>query len=243
MVDDLNILYVAFTRPQEQLFVVAMQPKEGSETVSYASLLYEYTKGDADYGDPDFVHVEEEKKRKKKEPESVFVGRLSYIDWTDKVKVASQSEKSLTPLMEERVRFGLHAHALMAEVEHADDVADAVARYAAQQSLDNEEQRRLETLAREVVTHPATARFFDPAYEVKNECDLTDGSTSGRPDRVVFASGETWVVDFKTGVDLGKEYDEQVRHYCHALAAMGYPAVSGWLVFLQPEISVRRVPV
>ena len=51
------------------------------------------------------------------------------------------------------------------------------------------------------------------------------------------------LTDFKTGVDLGKEYDEQVRHYCHALTAMGYPAVSGWLVFLQPEISVRRVPV
>ncbi|MBP5547035.1 MAG: UvrD-helicase domain-containing protein [Bacteroidales bacterium] len=242
-VDDLNILYVAFTRPQEQLFVVAPQPKEGSATVSYASLLHEYTKGDADYGDPDFTHVEEEKKREEKAPEEAFIRRLSYIDWTDKVKIASQSEKALTPLMEERVRFGIHAHALMAGVEHGGDVDGALERYATQQTLDDEERKRLETLAREVVAHPATARFFDPAYKVKNECDLTDGSVSGRPDRVVFTPDETWVVDFKTGVDLGEEYDRQLRHYCHALTAMGYPAVSGWLVFLQPQIQVRQTIV
>ncbi len=242
-VDDLNILYVAFTRPQEQLFVVAPQPKLGGTTVSYASLLYEYTKGDADYGDPDFSHVEEEKKREEKELEEVFIRRLSYIDWTDKVKTVSQSEKALTPLMEERVRFGIHAHALMAGVEHAGDVAAAVERYASQEPLGDEERQRLETLAHEVVSHPATARFFDPAYKVKNECDLTDGTVSGRPDRVVFAPDETWVVDFKTGADLMDEYNKQIQHYCRALTDMGYPAVSGWLVFLQPQIRVRQVPV
>ena len=145
--------------------------------------------------------------------------------------------------MEERVRFGIHAHALMAEVEHADDVAAAMERYAAQQMLDNEERQRLEALACAVVTHPDTARFFAPAYKVKNECDLTDGVSSGRPDRVVFAPDETWVVDFKTGVDLHGEYDLQLQHYCRALTAMGYPKVSGWLVFLQPQIHVRQIDV
>ena len=240
-VDDLNILYVAFTRPQEQLFVVAPQPKEGTAAVNYPSLLYDYTNGDADYGDVDFRHGEEEKEEKTVE---AYINRLSYIDWTDKVKIASQSEKSLTPLMEERVRFGIHAHALMAEVGHAGDVAEALERYAVQQqTLGDEERQRLETLAREVVTHPDTARFFDPAYKVKNECDLTDGVDSGRPDKVVFTPDETWVVDFKTGADLGKEYDRQLQRYCRALTAMGYPAVSGWLVFLQPQIQVRQVSV
>ena len=173
----------------------------------------------------------------------MVVNRLSYIDWTDKVKIASQSEKSLTPLMEERVRFGIHAHALMAEVEHADDVAAAVKRYAAQQEIGIEECQRLESLAREVVSHPDTARFFDPSYRVKNECDLTDGVDSGRPDRVVFTPDETWVVDFKTGVDMTGEYDKQLQRYCRALTAMGYPAVSGWLLFLQPHIWVRQVVV
>jgi ATP-dependent exoDNAse (exonuclease V) beta subunit len=238
-VDDLNILYVAFTRPKEQLFVVAQQPQEGSVAVGYPSMLFEYTKGDADYGDPAFCHKEE--KGEESTIQDVLISRLSYIDWTDKVKIASQSEKAVVPLMEERVRFGIHAHALLADVEHAGDVDAAVERYVAQQEMDDEECRRLETLAHEVVSHPATARFFDPAYEVKNECDLTDGYATGRPDRVVFAPDETWVVDFKTGGDLQEEYDRQLRRYCRALTAMGFPSVSGWLVFLQPSINVRRV--
>ena len=241
-VDDLNILYVAFTRPQEQLFVVAPQPKDGSSVVNYPSVLFEYTKGDIDFGDADFCHEIKEEKEEDK-TEEVYVSRLSYIDWTDKVKIASRSEKSLTPLMEERVRFGIHAHALMAEVEHADDVVAAVERYAVQQALSDEERQRLEALACEVVAHPDTIRFFDPAYRVKNECDLTDGVDSGRPDRVVFTPSETWVVDFKTGVDIRETYDRQLQRYCRALMAMGYPAVSGWLVFLQPQIHVRQVPL
>ena len=91
------------------------------------------------------------------------------------------------------------------------------------------------------MSHPDSARFFDPAFRVKNECDLTDGSATGRPDRVVFTPDATWVVDFKTGHDLPGEYDRQVAHYCRTIAAMGYPNVSGWLVFLQPSISVREI--
>jgi hypothetical protein len=49
------------------------------------------------------------------------------------------------------------------------------------------------------------------------------------------------VVDFKTGVDLHEEYDRQLRRYCGAIADMGYPQVSGWLIFLQPSVSVRQV--
>jgi hypothetical protein len=60
---------------------------------------------------------------------------------------------------------------------------------------------------------------------------------------VVFAPDETWVVDFKTGKDIEGDYNAQVAKYCRAIAAMGYPRVSGWLVFLQPSVYVRRVPL
>ena len=238
-VDDLNILYVAFTRPQEQLFVVCRQPKEGgSGTPSYAQRLLEFAGERRDFGDPDFQHVERQCSEK---TQGVSVRRLSYADWTERVMIASAAEKAMTPMLEESVRFGIHAHALLAGIEHASDVEIAVERYARQENLSDEERERYAALVRDVVSHPDTSRFFDPAYEVKNECDLTDGNTSGRPDRVVFAPGETWVVDFKTGADAPDEYDRQLRRYCQAVSAMGYPNISGWLVFLRPSVHVRQV--
>jgi ATP-dependent exoDNAse (exonuclease V) beta subunit len=174
-------------------------------------------------------------------PLTFHLTRLSFADWTGKVMIASAAEKALTPLMEEKVRFGIRAHALLASVLHADDAPAALERFSMRENIDDDERVRLESLLHDVLTHPDTARFFLPAYKVKNECDLTDGTLVGRPDRVVFTPDETWVVDFKTGHDLRGEYDRQLQHYCHAVAAMGYPNVSGWLVFLQPSVFVRQV--
>ncbi len=238
-VDNLNILYVAFTRPKELLFAVCPQPAKGDTAPTYSRLLYEYSKGQADYGDADFRH--QAKESSAVDSGEVTLRRLAYGDWTSKVMIASHSQKALDSLQDERIRFGNHAHALLATVVHAPNMQAAVDRFVRQEKIGDDERQRLEALAHEVVSHPATARFFDPAYRVKNECDLTDGTHPGRPDRVVFTPDETWVVDFKTGHDLVDEYNRQVSRYCRTIAAMGYPRVSGWLVFLQPAVSVRQV--
>jgi ATP-dependent exoDNAse (exonuclease V) beta subunit len=246
-VDDLNILYVAFTRPKEQLFVVCPDPKTVERVQGYAVVLKEYAdfRQQTEFGNKDFVHVvKKEKKKKKNEPSSEYVRQLGYADWMDKVRIASPAERALTPMLEERVRFGIHAHALMATIgTAADDIDAAVESFAQTEKIDAEERTNLTALLREVLSHPDTARFFNPAFGYKNECDLTDGSRSGRPDRVVFAPGETWVVDFKTGMDFESDYNEQVQRYCHAVSAMGFPNVSGWLVFLQSPVHVRQVPL
>ena len=237
-VDDLNILYVAFTRPEEQLFVVCPDPKGDGTADSYARMLKDYADGRTDFGNADFHHPA----KRVKTVDSEHINNLAYSDWNDKVMIASTSEKAVTPMLEERVRFGIHAHALLSTIGHADGtVKAAMERYFTAERVDPGERVRLQALVNEVLTHPDTARFFDPRYRYKNECDLTDGNEAGRPDRVVFADGETWVVDFKTGHDMPKEYNRQVRQYCRAVSAMGHPNVSGWLVFLQPSVSVRNV--
>ena len=243
-VDDLNILYVAFTRPQEQLFVVCPEPKMEGDAMTYARMLREYLEDRTDFGDSDFHHVEKKKNDDGNASREEWLKTVPGADWVGRVAFASAAEKAMTPLLEERVRFGIHAHALLASILHADaDVGAVVEAFAAKEKVDDAERAKLEALVHDVLSHPDTARFFDPAYRVKNECDLTDGAEAGRPDRVVFAPGETWVVDFKTGIDLHDEYDSQLRRYCHAISRMGYPAVSGWLVFLQPSVHVRQVPL
>lgn len=237
-VDDLNILYVAFTRPKEQLFVVCPEPKKEGEAMTYARMLRDYVGERRDFGDKDFHHEEVPKEASGEEYLRSFAG----ADWVGRVAFASSSEKAMTPLLEERVRFGIHAHALLSSIQHVgNDIPAIIEAFTRKEKVEADEREKLESLVHDVLTHPDTAHFFNPAYRVKNEVDLTDGAEAGRPDRVVFAPGETWVVDFKTGTDLHEEYDRQLRHYCRAIAAMGYPKVSGWLVFLQPSVHVRQV--
>ena len=243
-VDDLNILYVALTRPRERLYVVCPEPS--GESQDYARLLADYfadLKLPTSQGDPNSPRPVADAADG---PGAAWVSRIDFGGWTDKVFVASPSAGAVTPLLDPKVRFGIYAHELLADIRHSADVDDALARFVSRQSagaVDEGELAQLEALARDVVANPLTAHFFDPAFDVKNECDLTDGSAIGRPDRIVCAPDQTWVVDFKTGRDLGFEHDKQVGFYCRTLADMGFPQVSGWLLYLQPSLTLRPVPL
>lgn len=234
-VDELNIMYVAFTRAKEQLYIFCPDPADIKKPIEhdrrYPTLLKAFAPNGYCVGDSSFCHIVK-KSTEHKTVETVH--QLSFSDWSERVSIASPQEKSIVPLLEDRRRFGIYAHDLLATVQHADDVEQAIARFADSRQLTEHEKEELGALARRVVSDPQTACFFDPRYEAKNESDLVDGGRRCRPDRVVLTPTETWVVDFKTGTPL-QEHTTQVQTYCSALHAMGYPNVSGHLLYLSPD--------
>lgn len=241
-VDRLNVLYVALTRPKDQLFIVCPEPGDKSESDSthFPRMLKEFLSNyHGNMGDVHF-HRRMVDDRADGQVRQVSLHKLGFSDWTEKVQVASPAEKALAPLLEERVRFGNYWHDLMAMVRHAGDVDRALQLFVSRQSVDETEVSRLADMAHRVVKHPDCERFFREGFPVKTECDMTDGQGIIRPDRVVFAPEATWVVDFKTGQDLAEQHNRQLLRYCYALSQMGYPSVEGWLIYLDEDIRVRR---
>lgn len=231
-VDDLNVLYVALTRPREQLYIVGKSKK------GYPALLEEYLKDSLVDGCADFGDVEWRKPLTNRHTGAhkrvVPLRRLSFADWTSKVSIASPSEKAITSLMDDKVRFGIYAHELMSDIICASDVDAAMLRFRQSHDIAEDEADVLEKMAQMAVSHPDTCRFFAEGNRVVNEVSLMADGELERPDRVVFADGETWVVDFKTGAPVPQNV-AQVKNYCRAVAAMGHPAVSGWLLYLHPN--------
>ena len=239
-VDDLNILYVAMTRPREQLYLVCPDPSEirnrPENDLRYPSLLYDFVNEcHPDLGDADMRPLGDARKKATKQVASV--DRLSYGAWNSKVSVAPLNEKSLTPLMEQKIRFGIYAHDLLSAIAHADDVDGAVSRFGQANVLQNSELEQLATLARAVVRHPDSSRFFGVDYQVRTECEIMCNGSIERPDRVVYTPEAIWVIDFKTGAPM-EEHAEQVARYCRALGLMDPRPVEGYLVYLQPDIRV-----
>ena len=108
-VDDLNVLYVAFTRPKEQLFVFCPDPSDVKSRREhdrrYPTLLYNFVNEKGyDGGDAEFCHPDAADEEKPKKQEAVQ--RLSYADWTERVLIESSSETALTPLQADKIRFG-----------------------------------------------------------------------------------------------------------------------------------------
>ena len=237
-VDELNIMYVAFTRAKEQLYIFCPDPADIKNPPEhdrrYPTLLAAFAPQGCQRGDKDCRRTGSGE-TKGKQVEKLAL--LSFADWSEHVSIASPSEQALTPLLEDSRRFGIYAHDLLATVQHAGDVDEAIKRFAVSRQLSDEETAELGALARRVVENTQTARFFSPEYTAKNECDLVADGRRGRPDRVVLTPTETWVVDFKTGTPMN-EHRSQVQAYCKALSDMGYPQVSGYLLYVSPTISV-----
>ena len=254
-VDDLNVLYVALTRPEEQLYIICQNGSGGypamigqyfatpREEDCRPHLLSTDPEGRIHIGKADWCKDDNTKKPPKKEKKKSVVPlrRLTFADWSTRVSIASPSEKAATSLLEDRQRFGTYAHELMSAIICADDVDSAFGAFCKRYPLSDSEKEKFLHLAQMAVSHPDARRFFSPGNRVVGELPFFDCGSESRPDRVVFADGETWVVDFKTGAPT-KDNNTQVRDYCRHIAAMGYPAVSGWLLYLHDD-GVDIVPV
>ena len=128
---------------------------------------------------------------------------------------------------------GALVHELMADVRTADDLAPALDR-AVRQGLADEDLRvelfgRLERQLR----HEALAPYFASGQDVRTEAPLiTANGRTLRPDRVVFTERGTHVLDIKTGVPR-ESHSEQVREYVRVLREAGEERVNGALWYLR----------
>jgi predicted Ser/Thr protein kinase len=67
---------------------------------------------------------------------------------------------------------------------------------------------------------------------------LLDQKTRLRPDKIILHSNTTVVIDFKTG-ERKPEHRTQVSQYLFALDLMKFPAVEGWLYYVNEDELVR----
>lgn len=244
--DELNVLYVALTRPKEKLLLFCGQKSDKQKSDKqddrrYVNLLSRFVKAkvmdgfvEKDDNDGEVVCLGEDCRADGSVETTaadlrVDVKRLSFPEWESRVTVAVTPNPSA---VEESIRIGLQAHALLSTIVHKGEAQEALQRYVESQKLSPEEASRLQQMVDRVLTDMACDRFFDEAYAVKNECPLCYRGKELRPDRIVFTPDETWVVDFKTG-SSNLSHRKQVLEYCAAIDDMQcYPKSKGFLIYL-----------
>ena len=236
--DNVNVLYVALTRPKEKLFVFC-EPRSSSGTTDYISLLQDFAQGNMEphpQEDTLFYTLGENTPRKSSSngdttPNNTIVSleRASYPNWAPRIAIATQQSALLNAYQQERIQHGIRMHEILSKIRTADDIPQAVASFAQRNGLSQEESDSLVGDIQQITDkYP---QFFAPGLKVLNEQNLMFQGKSHRPDRIVFAEGETWVIDYKTGAPL-IDYVQQVSDYCQALTAMHYPNVKGYLLYI-----------
>ena len=247
--DNLNLLYVAFTRAVQRLYVIAKQGKAGKPNIIRDFLKdndHQVSGNEAlvyRFGNPVFMKPKEKEKDKVKELKTESVAG----DWYGKIKVDSNptmvwQSKSDKLLPRE---FGELVHQILAKIRTSSEIEAVLQPYLNDGTINQETSTWIKDRFLQMAHNPQIAPAFDPSAKVKTECEVLYSSYKDkviRLDRYAELSDVIYLIDYKTG-KKEEEHLNQVRTYANALREMTDKEIRAYLVYLaDSEIEVDGVP-
>ncbi|SOE22677.1 ATP-dependent exoDNAse (exonuclease V) beta subunit (contains helicase and exonuclease domains) [Spirosomataceae bacterium TFI 002] len=222
--EELNTLYVAFTRPVDALYMIT----SGS---GIGQFLKEYCPATGSH-----IHLFAENLNPQVKPkvtEEAYV--LDHITSNENIgNIAIQSALGKVYDGESQLKRGNLVHALFSLIHTKDDLDEALRKMIFDGLISDGEKAELKIYAQEILVHPQVAPFFEGEIEVENERDiLVQDHKIARPDRVVFKEGKVIIIDFKTGLALDSHH-RQIKKYGELYKRMGYEKVELVLLYLDP---------
>ena len=264
-VDNLNLLYVAFTRAGKNLILWSKKSQKGTVSELLANTLPQVVKQGAGSWDEEAGIYEFGKLCPSESKESNSAGKqpgpvniLSLKPEKRPVHMESmlhdiefrQSNRSADFIAgvdeaESSQRFmnrGRLLHTLFSAIETEADIDDAISQLVFEGIIGRTEtEKEIRELTERAFSSPQIKDWYSGSWQLFNECDIIwqeNGELrTRRPDRVMMQNGEIVVVDFKFGKP-NKKYNKQVRGYMQLLARMGYPqeSIKGYLWYVEEEI-------
>ena len=260
VVDNLNLLYVAFTRARSSLFVIGRRgaKKSRSEIIELTlPLLNEGTLTgleDVDqplvyeYGTPTASRQEMETKKTANvflQPSDAIHVTVTTNEVKTEFRQSNQSREFINGDDEQAgtsyIQLGSILHRIFSVIRTKDDIGTALHQLESEGIIydDVVTLERISTMLRQRLEHPKVAEWFSGRWTLFNECtilSMEDGEVKEhRPDRVMTDGKEWIVVDFKFGRQKN-DYPKQVRNYMKLLKTMGHTEVKGYLWYVYSNI-------
>ncbi len=234
--ESLNVLYVAFTRAQNGLYVFCEQPPSRKEKMysTASKLLWTFFEKDSIDG------WSEEKKtfsigelpiyHRPSEGEMIHLENYTSNKWSSKLTVR-KTGKAYYDEAEKSRSEGILLHQILSEIIHYEDTSGVLDRYERSMQITNEDRKRYENLIMNLWRDDSIKAWFNGEGEVKTEVVVLprDGEVK-RMDRVILNEKKATVIDFKTGRSKFQD-NKQLDEYINLLKEMGYET-EGYLLYL-----------
>jgi ATP-dependent helicase/nuclease subunit A len=231
-IEAVNMLYVATTRAEQQLFILAKQTKVKADMdkkmnnisellVLYLSEKYNYTASQSQY----ILHQGQYSSTTAK-PATQSLG----IAINRNIGRLTPVFKTNTSYQSHEINQGNMVHKVLSEIRYTTDLEAVANKYNLWAALE-QNQNSLLHIIQNILKHPQLSAYFEPNTVAKNELEFISNGAEYRADRVVFYPESTIVIDYKTG---NKEagHQKQIENYTQILQNIGYPKPRGILVYL-----------
>ena len=261
LVDNLNTFYVALTRAEKSLHVIACLPsaafRKSGEAHDFSHLLYSFVK-DSDILDEVLATESDDEvfemgtaydwrdyKRKERSACGDFPASFSSYPLAGRLSLNTDASDYFgddgSTGVEASARLGgIVLHDILSEVKHPSDLGRAVMAAVRDGRLTSEEGEEYHALLEGRMKSSGHPEWFpeSPAAgtRIYNEVSVFDSDGKEyRPDKVVVSSDGVSVIDYKFG-SREESYKYQVRRYMRLYRQMGYENVKGYVWYVREGV-------
>ncbi len=253
--DNLNLLYVALTRPIEQLYIITEKKSTQNDLESakyYSDLFIDYLKVQKE----NTIWSEEKTTYNIGSPKRVIIGkeqRKTKIKsiYQEKFISSSRKEQNITIVtnssllwdteQEKAIQYGNLIHEILSKIKTINDVENTLQEYVLEGLLDRDKELEVKKSILQVVNHPKLKRFFEPNLLIFNEQEMISKNKLIQiPDRIIIKDNKTTIIDYKTGIPK-EEYLYQINAYASTLKDMNFSVSNKFLVYINTKIDVVKV--
>ncbi len=256
--DNLNLLYVALTRAEKGLMVLAPHPTVRSFKKSVAQVLHqsitqselasnwsdaaqEYSRGSL---------IANVKANEESSSEAINLKTYPAFHWREKLVIRQTAKTYFTPQEDEKydkINFGIHLHTILSRIKYSNEIEAALDQIVLEGLITQDEKLPLHDQLKGLLSIPQIASWFSNEWDVRTEIPilLPDG-IENRIDRLLIKDKKAVIVDFKTGEPL-KSDQRQVITYIDILRKMNFIDIEGYLLYIKDKqvvtVTAERIKV
>ncbi len=261
-IDNLNLLYVAFTRPTDRLYILTKKPGKTATGISSVHHLLYATFGNAlfpyqehfDFAAEQFQLPEAANPKVQKEGEEVqeLTTLQSYIsnNYHERITLRTDSERFFLLFDGEQskaIKMGQQIHTVLEKLERTEDIDKVIRQLQIQGIIAAKDKATIKQRIQKIFEVPVVQNWFSPHYEVLAERSILQNQSRSIPDRVLLQNNQATIIDYKTvqnidNIDakLKAKYQKQVDGYAETLTRMGYEVVEKYLLFIGGRVLVFK---
>jgi ATP-dependent exoDNAse (exonuclease V) beta subunit len=248
LLDTVNLVYVAMTRPIDRLYVLTKEVEIKDNDRSVQGMFMKFAAAE----DKDFVKKGTGLEFGTDKPLAVrkiagaddltISGRWVSEPWKQRIRISARTPAEWDVFEPERSgAWGNLVHSALAAIRSSQDINRVVAEMVNNRLIAPEKEEEMKRMLNAVTGHPDLEKYFSGQAKIRTESEiiLPDGSVL-RPDRVILADNEGVIIDYKTGKPL-PAHAAQLGEYAGILKETGYKKIRKLLVYIDEDVLVDEV--
>jgi ATP-dependent exoDNAse (exonuclease V) beta subunit len=245
LLDNINVLYVALTRAEEQLYIISGMQTPSKTSGEYpnnmATFFIKFLGNDFDENKFEYQFGKAEKLSKTKDivDKTETIPQLAATLNPKNIKIAQKESLMWNTQQQKAIEFGNILHEILSFVKTKDEIDLALTKAIENGLIVASQRDEVEQTIQQVVNHSDLQSYFAMGNKILNEKTIIQKEGNlVKPDRMVLnANQEIYLLDYKTGAHQAK-YTAQLENYQNAIEKMGFKVTKKALVYIGESLEI-----